>query len=440
MAGVINRVSIVVAALLLLALVAAVVLFCRPGADKPPNVVLITVDTLRPDRLGYNGHSRPTSPAVDALAGEGIVFTDCYSVSGWTLPSLATLFTGRYPSDHGATDFHWSMDVVLPTMAGILRRRGYDTRGFVSHVILKPSYGVAEGFSQYDYSSLNVGHPHDVATARQLTDLALASIETIDEPFFLWVHYFDPHFKYLPHARWHSFGLADIDRYDQEIAHTDSEIARLLALLRKKKLYDDTVIIFTSDHGEEFGEHGAKYHYTLYEEVLRVPLIIKVPGAEPAVKRMRVEQIDLLPTVMALVQIDPREGEVFPGRNILATPPGAEERPAFFERDRPPPYNQRGILYDGYKLVFIERADSTRIPATSQGTYVKITNVHPGIYMYDLSKDPAERTNIYSDSNPKAKELLVMLAEHFSTEPARAQEVRVDDTLREKLRSLGYIQ
>ncbi len=438
MAGIAKRTSIIVGALVIVA-VATVWLF-RPRADKPYNVLLVTVDTLRPDRLGYSGHRRPTSPAIDALAREGIAFTNCYSVAGWTLPSIATLFTGRYPGEHGATDFHWSMDVVLPTLAGILRRQGYDTRGFVSHVILKPSYGVAEGFSAYDYSVLGNGHPHDVATARPLTDLVERSLKTLQEPFFLWGHYFDPHFAYLPHARWRSFGSTDIDRYDQEIAHTDNQISRLLSSLRDKGLYDNTVIVLTSDHGEEFGEHQARYHYTLYDEVLRVPLVIRVPGTAPGVRRARVEQIDLLPTLMSLLHIEADGGRELPGRNILTASEPEEERPTFVERDRPPPYNQRGVIYQGYKLIVIEHADSARIPASSRGTYSRITNVHPGIYMYDLSKDPGEKVNIYSEKDPKARELLIMLANHFSTAPARAGEVRIDDTLREKLRSLGYIR
>ncbi|MFQ5510943.1 MAG: sulfatase [Candidatus Krumholzibacteriia bacterium] len=432
-----KRTAILVTPLLIAAAVAAAFLFHRRG-ERPQNVVLITVDTLRPDHLGYNGHPRNTSPAIDALAHEGLVFTNCYSVAGWTLPSIATIFTGRYPGDHGATDFHWSLDIDLPTMAGILRAHGYDTRGFVSHVILKPSYGVGEGFSSYDYSVLGGGHPHDVATARPLTDLALRSIDDLEEPFFLWVHYFDPHFAYLPHAKWRSFGNTDIDRYDQEIAHTDAEIGRLLAGLREEKLYDNTVVVFTSDHGEEFGEHGAKYHYTLHDEILRVPLVIRAPQVAPGVNHARVEQIDLLPTLMALLGLDP--GHVFPGRNVVTNTAAAAERPAFFERDRPPPYNQRGVIYQGFKLVVIERADSERIPAASRGTYVPITNVRPGIYMYDLAEDPGEQSNIYSEDRPGAKELLVLLAEHFAVEPARAREVRIDDTLREKLRSLGYIR
>jgi arylsulfatase A-like enzyme len=421
-----------------LAIVLAALLHTGCSSEQgPPNVLLISVDTLRPDRLGCYGHDRDTSPTIDRLAREGVRFDNAYSVAGWTLPAIATIMTGRYPRDHGATDFHWSMDPALPTMAGKLRRLGYDTRGYISHVILQPRYGLGEGFKSYDYSVLNVGHPHDVATAKPLTDIALDELGSIEPPFFMWIHYFDPHFEYLAHSPWQEWGNGELDRYDQEIAHTDAQINRLLEKLDDKKWLDNTVVIFTSDHGEEFGEHDARFHYTVYEEVMRVPLVIKAPGLEPRTIAEPVEQIDILPTLMALLQPNSGEAEAFPGRDVIGD---AEERPVFFERDRPPPYNQRGVLVGTTKLFVIEEADTARIPITSRGTHVPITNVHPGTYMYDLASDPGEKNNIFSEDNPDCKRLLVMVAEHFSVANKPVHEVEIDETLRRKLRSLGYIR
>jgi arylsulfatase A-like enzyme len=119
---------------------------------RPPNLVLITVDTLRPDHLGFAGYARATSPFLNRLAAEGVVFDNATSVSGWTLPSVATIMTGRFPKDHGATDFHWSLDPALPTLAGILRRAGYDTYGIVSHIMLTPTYGMGDGCAHFDFS------------------------------------------------------------------------------------------------------------------------------------------------------------------------------------------------------------------------------------------------------------------------------------------------
>jgi arylsulfatase A-like enzyme len=430
-----NKIVVLIVAVVILAAVFVNVYRRQPVSDRPYNVLLITVDTLRPDRLGYAGHTRDTSPTIDKLAKEGLVFPESYSVSGWTLPSIATIITGRYPRDHGATDFHWAVDVSLPTLAGILRREGYDTRGYVSHLILTPQYGIAGGFQSYDFSVLGAGHPHDVSTGRQLTDLVIAELKDIEKPYFLWVHYFDPHFQYLPHATWRSFGASDLDRYDQEIAFTDSQISRLLSHLKRHRLYDNTIIVFTSDHGEEFGEHGGKYHYTLYEEVMRAPLIINAPFIEPGVDSSIVEQTDLLPTIMTMLGLE--EDDTLPGRNLLI--PNTRERPVFMERDRPPPFNQRGVIKGNYKLTVVELADTASIPRKSRGTYAPVVNVEPGIYMYDIAADPGETRNIYSEDNPKARELLVILAEHFAGKKRPLHEVEVDEKLRKKLRSLGYL-
>jgi arylsulfatase A-like enzyme len=417
-----------------LAAVAAGLVGCaKPGE---PNVLFICVDTLRPDRLGYHGNPRPTSPAIDKLAGEGVRFERVYSVAGWTLPSMATIFTGQPPREHGATDFHWSVAPTLPTLAGILRGAGYDTRAYVSHLILKPEYGLADGFKSYDYSVLNVGHPHDVATARQLTDLVIADLAKIEKPFFTWVHYFDPHFAYLKHGEWASFGNSELDRYDQEIAYTDQHIARLFDELKKRGLYDNTIIVFTSDHGEEFEEHGGHYHYTLYEETLLTPLVIKAPGLDPGVNRSVVEQIDFVPTILGLLGIP--AGTELPGRDVLAG--GGSPKPIFFERDRPPPWVQRGVLDGNDKLFVVELADTAKIPMTSRGTYSRVLNVEPGIYMFNLADDPGETKNLYTESNPRAKELLGLLASHFAGPNPPVREVEVDAELNKKLRSLGYIR
>jgi arylsulfatase A-like enzyme len=404
------------------------------GSGGPPNLVLITVDTLRPDRLGCYGHDRDTSPAIDALAAQGVRFTHAWSQAGWTLPSVATILTGRYPRDHGATDFHWSLDASLRSLASILRSNGYDTHGYVSHVMLTPTFGLGDGFAEYDYSVLDVGHPHDVATAQPLTELALKGLRKAEKPYFLWVHYFDPHFQYLSHPAFASFGDRDIDRYDGEIGHTDYYIGRLL-----KQLDDgNTVVVFTADHGEEFGEHDGVYHYTLYNEVMRVPLIIRAPGLAPGTDNTAAEQIDLLPTILGLLGIDTHDaGAQLPGRDLLSGAP--DDTPVFIERDRPPPWRQRGVIRGNQKLFVVELQDSSEIPPSSRGTEVPVTNVETGIFMYDLAADPAERTNIFSADDPTALELLGMVTEHFATSVHRSEAVELDDDLVRKLKSLGYI-
>jgi len=421
--------------ILISALVAVTMMFTSCAkSDRPYNLVVITVDTLRPDHLGYGGNQRNTSPVIDQLAAEGVVFTNSYSQTGWTLPSIATIFTGHYPKDHGATDFHWSLDVKLPTLAGILRRKGYDTRGYVSHVMLTPTYGIADGFASYDYSVLDVGDPHDVSTARELTDLAINGAKRAEKPYFLWVHYFDPHFEYLSHPAFASFGNSDIDRYDGEIAHTDYYIGRLLQNLPDK---DHTVVVFTADHGEEFGEHDGVFHYTLHQEVMRVPLVIKAPFLEPRADDSVNDQVDLLPTILGLLEVAPPAE--LPGRDLFGGTL-ADGRPVYVERDRPPPWRQRGMIQSGMKLVFIEEADSASIPPASRGTHVPVTNVRPGTYLFDLSKDPGEKRNLFDASDARALELLGQMMTHFSQRKYEEAGVEIDPELLEKLRSLGYLQ
>jgi arylsulfatase A-like enzyme len=397
---------------------------------KPPNLVLITVDTLRPDHLGYAGHARRTSPAIDRLAGEGVVFTAATSVAGWTLPAVATIFNGHYPKDHGATDFHWSIDASLRSLTSILRARGYDTYGFVSHIMLTPTYGMGDGFAHFDFSVLNVGHPHEIETSQKLTEIALRGIRGIKEPYFVWVHYFDPHFEYLEHAQY-PFGKSEIERYDAEIAHTDYYIDDLLKVVDRK----NTVVVFTSDHGEEFGEHGGKYHYTLLGEVMRVPLVIKAPGITHREEAAPAEQIDLMPTILALLGIEPPAG--LPGRDLFA--PAAAPRPIFMERDRPPQWRQRAVVRGAHKLIVIEEADTSLVPATSRNEEVPVTWVKPGMYLYDLARDPRETTNLFSADDSTSLSLLGLLTSHFATAAARKQPVELDEDLLRKLKSLGYI-
>jgi len=412
-------------------LFAAVAAMSGCGRERrPPNIVLITVDTMRPDRLHYGGNPRNTSPCLDRLSTEGVVFTRATSVAGWTLPAMATVLTGRYPSEHGATDFHWSLEASIPTLATMLRDHGYDTYGFVSHVMLTPTYGMGEGFSHFDFSVLNVGDPHEVTTAQQLTELAHTGMRGVKEPYFLWVHYFDPHFKYIDHDQFH-FGDNDIDRYDSEIAFTDYYIDDLLKVVD----HGNTVIIFTADHGEEFGEHKSVYHYTLHGEVMRVPLIIKGPGIKPRTDDEPAEQTDFVPTILKLAGMEAPAG--LPGHDLLA--PRDANAPQFIERDRPPQWRQRGVIRGQQKLIVIEDADTTQIPPASRNEEIVVHNVVPGIYLFDTAKDPGEHNNLFTPSDSTSLRLLALVTEHFSKAPAHGPPVKIDQQLLEKLKSLGYI-
>jgi arylsulfatase A-like enzyme len=403
----------------------------------PANVVLITVDTLRPDRLHYNGYARPTSPALDQLAAEGLVFPISYSVSGWTMPAIASILTGRYPKDHLATDFRLAIDSGTPTLAELLKHQGYTTKAYVSHFMLNEGNGFARGFDVFDVSVIAKGSPHNSSSSKEITDLALAGIRDAQSPYFIWAHYFDPHFEYLVQPAFSLFGTSEGDLYDQEIAFTDLHIGRLLDELED----DNTIVIFTADHGEEFGEHSGSYHYTLHDEVMRTPFIIKAPmlraderGVD--VETGVVEQTDIVPTLLALlgIEADPK----LPGRDLLkAAEPG---RPAFFERDRPPPWRQRGVRVGDRMLFVVDEYPMESIPRSKRGTHVPVLNVKPGTYLYDLASDPEERINLYDENDAKSLELLGLVAAHFQDSRSPTSEIELDEKTREKLRALGYIE
>ena len=417
--------------------VAGALLWLGPFRENRTNVLFICVDTLRHDHLGYAGHERPVSPNIDALAARGLVFTNAYSQAGWTLPAMATLFTGLYPSATGATDFHHSLNWGLPTIAGILLSEGYDTRAFVSHMLLTPRHGLNNGFRKFDFSVLQTGHPHDTSTAERITDLAIDDLNRLEEPFFMWVHYFDPHFEYLEHDEWSEFGDEPVERYDQEISFTDHHIGRLLDALGERGMLERTIVIFTSDHGEEFGEHGGEFHYTSYEEVMRVPLVFAGPGIVPGETDVRAQQIDLMPTVLSMLGVGAAP-EGLPGKDLVSGT--YESSPVFMERDRPPGYYQRAIVDADLKLVAIAPADTNLIPWAVRGTFSQIRNVSVGTYLFDLSEDPGETHSIYAEGGERVERLIAQLASFMEGGVAESDSVHIDEATREKLRALGYIQ
>ena len=421
----------------LVCVVAAVPGCFGPFGTGRPNVLFICVDTLRHDHLGYAGHDVPVSPNIDALAARGLVFTNAYSQAGWTLPSMATLFTGLYPSATGATDLHRSLNWGLPTIAGILLKDGYDTRGFVSHVLLTPRHGLNNGFRKFDHSALQMGHPHDTSTAERISDLAIDDLDVLEEPFFMWVHYFDPHFEYLEHGDWSEFGDESIERYDQEIAYTDRQIRRLLDALGERGMLENTIVIFTSDHGEEFGEHAGEFHYTSYEEVMRVPLVFAGPGIEPGSTNVRAQQIDMMPTVFAMLGIEDAP-EDLPGHDLLSG--SYENAPVFIERDRPPGFHQRTVIDGDLKLIAVAPADTNLLPWAVRGTFSEVKNVEAGTFQYFITEDPGETHNIFDGDSERSQRMLRQLASFVEVEVAESDSVYLDEATREQLKALGYIQ
>jgi arylsulfatase A-like enzyme len=430
------RTRLIVAAAAIFVIAGALFWF-GPFRRSRINVLFICVDTLRHDHLGYAGHDLPVSPNIDALAARGLIFTNAYSQAGWTLPAMATLFTGLYPSATGATGLLLSLKGDLPTVAGILLSEGYDTRGFVSNLVLTPSHGLNNGFRKFDFSVLQAGPPHKTSTAERISDLAIDDLDRLEEPFFMWVHYFDPHFEYLEHDEWNEFGDEPVGRYDQEIAFTDHHIGRLLDALSERGMLKRTTVIFTSDHGEEFGEHGGKFHDTSYQEVMRVPLVFAGPGIASGSTDVFAQQIDMLPTVLSMLGVDALP-EGLPGRDLLSGT--YESSPVFMERDHPPAYHQRAIVDGDLKLVAIAPADTNLIRRAARGTYSKVQNVAAGTFLYDLSDDPGETRNMYTEGDERAERMIALLASFMEVETAESDSVCIDEATLEKLKALGYLQ
>jgi len=283
---------------------------CTPTSPPRPNILFISIDTLRADHLGTYGYARPTSPRIDEFAKTAVVFEQAHSSASWTLPSLTSLMTSLYSSTHGMKKQESRLDPSFHTLAELLRNAGYDTAMVVSHYFLSSRYGLQKGFTHVDSQLLQMDMIAGI-TSPQITE---KGVEWIREkaavrdgmPWMLWLHYFDPHDKYLPHPGYsEKFGMTrEIDLYDGEIAFTDDYVGRVLDELARSKLDDDTIVVVVADHGEEFMDHGNTRHgFNLYEETVRVPFMIRAPGFHPTRVEPVIASVDLMPTLLELAGV-----------------------------------------------------------------------------------------------------------------------------------------
>ena len=305
--------------------------------QKRPNVLIYLIDKLRRDRLGAYGYSLNTSPHLDALADDGVLFTNSIAQSSWTRASVASIFTGVHPRSHGVNGRTNELSSEALTMAAILSASGYQTAGFVTNGNVSPNFGFDHGFETYVH--LRERRTTEVhVLSDTLNEQAFAWLESRDteRPFFLYLHAVDPHDPYTPRSpfreqyiqtrqypdlvaprqlferRLTDHEAAAINSelgalYDAEVAFTDHHFGQLVAWLKNNGLYDSTAILAVSDHGEEFFEHGGWGHgSTLYQEQLAVPLIVKFPGQVGAGQRVDAlaQHVDLLPTILDLLGIE----------------------------------------------------------------------------------------------------------------------------------------
>jgi choline-sulfatase len=423
------------------------------AAPVPPNVILITVDTTRADRMGFLGSKLGLTPNLDALARDSAVFTRAYSQVPLTAPSHASILTGTYPQFHLVNDFQVPLAPELPYAPEILRGHGYHTAAFVAAMVLDPQVGFARGFERgfdtYDagFHQMRAGEDRYHSAERRGAEVVAHALAWLDQhpqgPFFMWVHLYDAHDPYDPPEPYKSkYASAP---YDGEIAYADSAVGTFLGQLRQRGLYDRAVIAVMADHGEALGDHGEDTHgMFLYDETIHVPLVIKLPyadspGKHSAGKRIesRVELVDVLPTILQAVGIAvPREVQ---GESLLAlmtptpkpAPAAAQEtaapeivpdRPAYAETD----YPQRSYGWS-----------SLRSLRTGKYLYIKA----PRQELYDQSTDPNAQHNLSSSSTAVTSTLASQLdAFREKTSSNReAPQVAADPAAQEKLAALGYV-
>jgi len=427
----------------------------REGRSRP-SVVLIVIDTLRADRLGRAGYFRNITPHLDALADDSLVFENAVAPAPWTTPSVAGLFTSLEPAVLGfETDLPIVLDDSVVALAEVFRRNGYRTMAVISHDFVGSSLNLDRGFDAFDQSNA-LGHGG--ISSPGVTETAMSLLEAAGcRPFFLFVHYFDPHFDYLLHSEFdfdpdypgplksgepieslqaRAPAMTDADLrfvnalYDSEIGFTDRHVGRLLNELKRRELYDRGLIVFAADHGEEFserGDHWIGHTKTLYQELVHVPLFIKLPGSSRrGVVEDDVGLIDLMPTLVDHLGLKTPAGYRPQGRAI----------------------DLEGGARPGPRSVYSETRYRPPFQAVVQGGWKLIENRETGAReLYDLESDPGEKVNLVS-ARPEEGERLAALLENWrqaveiqrNRRNIRPAPPRFTEVEKVRLRSLGYLR
>ncbi len=399
-----------------------------PVAKGPINVLLITLDTTRADRLGAYGCAQARTPAMDALAAEGVRFAHAQSPVPLTLPAHASIMTGAYPTFHGLrNNGSYFLPPQAETLAEVLKARGYRTAAFVSSFILDSRFGLDQGFDVYSDRMDTVGGVKDLQSERPAGGVfadfdAWLGTAGGGAPFFCWLHFYDPHLPYAPPEPFKSD--PSLEPYDGEVANVDLNVGRVFERLRSLDLYDGTLIVVAGDHGEGFGEHGESGHGIFcYQETLAVPLLMRIPGRRPAAAVIddTVDLVDIMPTVLTAVGAPPPS--YIQGISLLPLISGKRgpEREFYFESL----YAQEdmggapltGMLAGGWKYIDLPRAEC-----------------------YDITKDPGEKVNLASSEAAQPGRVKARLAEWLEQSPR--QNIDTVRTMsaeeRRRLESLGY--
>ncbi len=395
-------------------------------ADDRLNVLLLTLDTTRADRLGCYGYAAAQTPALDDLAAAGVRFERAFCQVPLTLPSHVSLLTGTYPPTNGIRiNAGGVLGDDVPTLAERFQRHGYRTGAFIAAWVLESSFGLDRGFDHYDDELGDArGTSGELAERRanEVCDRALAWLATdAGRPFFAWVHFFDPHHPYEPPEPYRQ-RLADA--YDGEIAFMDSQVDRLLDWLEARKLRERTLIVVAGDHGEAFGEHEEIRHgLFVYDTTMRVPLILVWPRELPAgqVVRGPVPLVDVFPTIMELVGWDTPEGVEGLSLVSAARAGQTEGLPVYGETE----YPRRSYGWAGLRSL--------------TGACWKYIEA-PRRELYDRALDPHEQTNVIADHAEEAARLHEELQELAAEmTPHTATPLTPDAAALRRLQSLGYV-
>lgn len=447
--------------ILLVLLAVAGLAGCQPDVPPPdtaPSLVLITLDTLRADRLGSYGYGRGVSPVLDALAAQSVRFDNAIAQSAVTPVSHASILTGLNPYRHGLRSLHGGQGYALAenhlTLAELMRANGRRTAGFVSAFPASRHFGLNRGFEVWDEDFpdeetltergiVNTGRAQ--RRGDETTDRALAWLGGVgDAPFFLWIHYFDVHDPLLlpptsTLAKFPPRSSSERDRklatYDAEVFFVDTQIGRVLRALDREGIRDNTVIAVVADHGEGLGDHGWWGHSILYQEQIRVPFILCVPrrGWSGRVDTL-VRTVDLFPTLVDVMELAcpggpcESDGETLsgliegsPGDARIAYSESVNDLAAYY--DSPLRDDSLYSIQDGRFKLLARYDGATRKPSM----------------LFDLSEDPAETENLI-DERPGVEARLRAILDGLDAIAEKQPMSPLDEATRERLRSLGYVR
>jgi arylsulfatase A-like enzyme len=439
----------------------------RSQLRQKPNIIVIVADALRADHLGSYGYSHATTPNLDELAAHSVRYSHAFAQSAWTKPSMATLLTGLYPSSHATRYKTSALPNGLATLPGILQAQGYVTGGFANNVNIAPFFNFQQGFTDYEFLApdylLGASEASSQLTVYQVARMAnerffqsrknvhsfyqpaeVVNERAVDwlknsqeEAFFLFLHYMDPHDPYFEQP-FNNHGIARVSTpnpppdmapdmvrlYDDEITYMDRYLGELFAWLKQTGLYDETLIVFTADHGEEFHEHGGWWHgLTLFDEQIHVPLLVKLPRqtvGEIDVGLART--LDIAPTILRAAGFDvPAAMQGVDLRNV------EQERPKFVYAEED---HQGNVLYAGRSMDWKYMAANVGNP---RGL--------PQSNLFHLANDPAEMYNL-SEAEPEkteqAAERVARISEWARAGQVAASEVELDQVRQNAIERSGY--